>query len=468
MSKDVTDKALRKLLQFYKNAKKNITNKILDAHKKGNNDFYLRQTLTQIERELDKLYNQNRTWFEEQSDLSFRRGFHQFSKEIGTAATVEGAINFVKMNSTAVEMLSQSAVSCIGDALRQVKANTKNVINKIGRRENDIIADVGIQSSAEALAEISPSSAREKIISRLVSEEIATVTYRNGAKVPVDVYASMVARTTTHEATATAKLIAAEQDGYDLVKMSTHYPTCKTCAQLQGRVYSISGKDKRFPALSEAFKRGYNIVHPNCRHVVNVWVEDMKTDEEISEAVKNSNKLFDIDPRSEKERELYAAQQKRVRVNQSRALDMFNDSDAPIYTHISSQQVYENMQTTKIGQEYLKYIESLPERIKFDYYKLSEVYGEQLGTSIVIYMQKCDTPERVARTIIHECTHYKYGIGQSQWAESVCFAHELMHKYNRKTLTVAEKRRIIKAVKEGYDDVKWRKGGFINGRRKSH
>ena len=39
----------------------------------------------------------------------------------------------------------------------------------------------------------------------------------------------------------------------------------------------------------------------------------MKTDEEISDAVKNSNKPFDIDPRSEKERELYAAQQTRHR-----------------------------------------------------------------------------------------------------------------------------------------------------------
>lgn len=185
----------------------------------------------------------------------------------------------------------------------------------------------------------------------------------------------------------------------------------------------------------------------------------MKTDEEIKEASENSLKPFDTDPRSEKERELYAAQQRRVKVNQSRVIDIFDDSDAPEYTHITSQQVRENMKTTKIGQEYLKYTENLPERIKFDYFTPSEVYGEQRGASIVIYMRKCESVERVARTIIHECTHYRYGIGQSQWAESVCFAHELMHKYNRTTLTVAEKRRIIKAVKEGYDDMKWRKGG---------
>ncbi len=71
----------------------------------------------------------------------------------------------------------------------------------------------------------------------------------------------------------------------------------------------------------------------------------------------------------------------------------------------------------------------------------------------------CENPERAARTIIHECTHYRYGIGESQWAESVCVAQELKHKYKRDYLTISEKRRIIKAVKEGYPEYNWRKGG---------
>ena len=309
MSNEVTDKSLEKLLEYYKSAKESVIENIRAVRQRNGNDFYLRQALTQIEKELDKLYKQNKKWFEQQSELAFRRGYNQFSREIGRTASVEGAVNFVKMNNDAVEMLSQSAASNIGDALRQIKYNALYVVNKIGRRQDDVIADVGIKASAEALAVNAPSAAREQIIRDLAEKDIFSVTYRNGAKVSVEDYASMVARTTTHEAAATAKLIAAEQEGYDLVKMSTHYPTCKTCAQLQGRVYSISGKDKRFPPLSKAFKSGYNTVHPNCRHVVSVWAEEIKTDEEIKEASENSLKPFDTDPRSEKERELYSEQQ---------------------------------------------------------------------------------------------------------------------------------------------------------------
>ena len=81
-----------------------------------------------------------------------------------------------------------------------------------------------------------------------------------------------------------------------------------------------------------------------------------------------------------------------------------------------------------------------------------------------------NSPLKVARTVIHELTHYRYGIGGSQWSECVCIAHELMHKYNRKTLTFSEKKRIIEAVKRDsdYGKLNWRKGGIIHGRRKSH
>lgn len=158
------------------------------------------------------------------------------------------------------------------------------------------------------------------------------------------------------------------------------------------------------------------------------------------------------------------------KANYSKATDVFDDYGAPTNEHITPEQVYNNLQKSEIGKEYLKYAENLPESIKFDYEtNMSSLYGEENGGRIVIYMRSNSTAERVARTVIHECTHYRYGIGQSQWSECVCIAHELMHKYNKNTLTIAEKRRIIKAVKgdADYSRYNWRKGGIINGRRKS-
>ena len=74
------------------------------------------------------------------------------------------------------------------------------------------------------------------------------------------------------------------------------------------------------------------------------------------------------------------------------------------------------------------------------------------------------------QTVIHETTHFYYDIGQCQWSECVCIAQELKHARGREYLTISEKRAIIKAVKtdDDYKKLNWRKGGIINGRRKSH
>lgn len=121
----------------------------------------------------------------------------------------------------------------------------------------------------------------------------------------------MVARSTIREAGNTARLNQLTVNGYDLVKMSKYYPTCPICAPLQGRVYSISGQDKRFPPLSMAFGQ-YNNVHPNCRHVVTAWVESLRTPEEVQDAIEFSNQPFE-DNRSAKEVRLYKEQQDQAR-----------------------------------------------------------------------------------------------------------------------------------------------------------
>lgn len=93
------------------------------------------------------------------------------------------------------------------------------------------------------------------------------------------------------------------------------------------------------------------------------------------------------------------------------------------------------------------------------------VKAKELTGAITIYIKNCKDVKTATCALIHECTHRKYGIGQSQWAESQCVAAELLHRRNRDYLTMSEKRMLINAVKEVYPEYKWRKGGIINGRR---
>lgn len=84
-------------------------------------------------------------------------------------------------------------------------------------------------------------------------------------------------------------------------------PTCEICAKYQGKIYCISGKDKRFPALFEtALRSGYALMHPNCRHeFIPVWLELMD-EKELAAEIERSKISPQADTRSQKERDAYA------------------------------------------------------------------------------------------------------------------------------------------------------------------
>ena len=154
----------------------------------------------------------------------------------------------------------------------------------------------------------------------LTNGEGTSFKYANGAKMPVGKYAAMLARTTRAETDNLAMIQQALKEGIDLLKCGTVSPTCDICSVYQGRVYSISGKDSRYPALYQtAFKSGYSIIHPNCRHTWTPYHIELYTKEQQEEDRKRSNRSFkpDTDSRAfqqtERMREEYAKGQAKMR-----------------------------------------------------------------------------------------------------------------------------------------------------------
>ena len=110
---------------------------------------------------------------------------------------------------------------------------------------------------------------KQAMVEDMRKNGVFTVKYKNGAQVPLEAYAAMAARTARAETQNIGSIGWAEEHGIDYVQMSTVFPTCPVCARFQGRVYCISGKDKRFMPLfgeNSPLSRGYALVHPNCRH----------------------------------------------------------------------------------------------------------------------------------------------------------------------------------------------------------
>ncbi|MBQ8228519.1 MAG: hypothetical protein IJZ88_05840 [Clostridia bacterium] len=104
---------------------------------------------------------------------------------------------------------------------------------------------------------------------------------------------------------------------HDLVFTPSHNSTCGICSKYQNRVYSVSGRDKRFPKLPvEVIKTGK--FHSGCRHRFFAFfyfegctIEDTVFDEDTGlyktisfDAIKYSNRPF-IDTRDDYEKRLH-------------------------------------------------------------------------------------------------------------------------------------------------------------------
>ena len=105
--------------------------------------------------------------------------------------------------------------------------------------------------------------------------------------------------------------------GYDLVRCTTHHPTCEVCAQYQGRVYALTreaangkykgpnGEGLQFPLLYEtALSHGREAIHQNCRHSFSILPASVFSRKELSELSRNSMQPFE-DTRSDAERAEY-------------------------------------------------------------------------------------------------------------------------------------------------------------------
>lgn len=86
----------------------------------------------------------------------------------------------------------------------------------------------------------------------------------------------------------------------DLFECSKHECTCSECSKYQGRVFSISGKDKNFPKLPDfILKTGQ--IHKGCRHDFYPFYANVCSKSELVKAIKFSNRPF-VDSRSKKEK----------------------------------------------------------------------------------------------------------------------------------------------------------------------
>lgn len=141
------------------------------------------------------------------------------------------------------------------------------------RSSMDAIRQIAIESGRSEYREANEFTRRQmsqEILNRFSDRGITGMIDTSGRRWKLDTYAEMTARTQTANAARQAAMNRQQQYGLDLVRISSHSPCSTLCYPWQGKVYSITGKSRKYPPLQEAILGG--LFHSNCKHSSSAYI----------------------------------------------------------------------------------------------------------------------------------------------------------------------------------------------------
>ena len=290
---------IRELIKTYSDAQAKLISIIGQKQARKTNTMYEKRILKQVNQVLLELNSDTKLWLNEHIPKEYKKSVNKLIRQYADMnIKIDDFDTFSKLHEEKIDLLIRNA------------SNQMEVANSyIGRRTKDTVRQISIEATKQAeVTGRTVKQLRQELIDTFIDNKITTIKTKTGRNINIDSYAETVARSTTREAANVARIEHVTANGRNLVKMSSHATTCPICAPLQGRVYSIDGKDDRYPSLDVAFSGGYANIHPNCRHVILPYVKEL--DSNASRTREFSNRSFDIDPRSQTQIDNYNKIQK--------------------------------------------------------------------------------------------------------------------------------------------------------------
>lgn len=295
-------KSVKELQSFYKGVENDIT-KLLTTDASVNTAQQLNEKLSiALNAAVSYLTKVNREFAEKELPAAFTEGKSSI-KDAPVVSVKEAAAILEKQGfKYAKKGLSR-------DTYIELQTATQGAGNGLKTRINSIIKNLH-ETGQDTVYNV-----QQAILKDLQKNGLLTVEYANGARQPLHAYAAMAARSARIESINIGAIGGALQAGTDYVKMTSVPQCCKLCGAYQDKVYCISGKDKRFPALFKTVLRnGYALPHPNCRHEFVPWFIEMEAPDDVQKAIKNSQIKYDskgnlVDVRYQADIKEYAAWQ---------------------------------------------------------------------------------------------------------------------------------------------------------------
>lgn len=289
------DKKIEKLIEIYKEAEKRLIKTIAEKEVKGNVTTFYKEMLKQVQQELLRLKIFNTQWATDITKQLYIQAYEEAIKVLEINID-----NLTQLHKDAIELIAENIVNSLNEAT-----------NLVGRQIEDKIREIGLKDASMKFATGNTIKQMQKeLVNSLIDEGLTGIKDKLGRNIPISVYAETLARSIVAETQNTCVENTMKEHGKDLVKMTSHYGCCPVCAVYEGRVYSISGKDSRFPSLKSlpGFKDGYNNLHPRCAHRITAFIEKYN---DVEKEIKNSNRPFEVDKDKEASINKYYEEQKK-------------------------------------------------------------------------------------------------------------------------------------------------------------
>lgn len=233
----------------------------------------------------------------------------------GAAAAVE-SLAVVGVAVDAIEQTlkplihTQAAQAIMDEAFYSILEASEHMANDAKLRIEEAVRVANERSLVDG---VNRRKATREVLAGVLDRGITGMVAKNGARIPADKYMSGVVHYHQRKAHVTGVENMTVQNGYDLVYVNYVGLTCEYCATMQGRVYSISGNDKRFPKLER--RPPY---HSHCVHSLTPWIEEYATAKEVEKMIADSGRPF-VDNRTERNIRRYKEiQTRKSRKNETR------------------------------------------------------------------------------------------------------------------------------------------------------
>jgi len=199
--------------------------------------------------------------------------------------------DFVKINKKAINALLTNAYS-----------QTDAILSSAGKLSSSVIGQATQEALLQEIAKkrITGATERElvkKMETIIKDSGLKKVTTGSGRQYEPKSYAKMVSRTilTGAQVDGTANQMA--MNGDDLVIVSDHFGESDLCRPWENEILSVNGMYPGYTSLSDAKAGG--LFHPNCRHVIDPYHDELLTESKVWDAKSQSYKdLKDVEPQN--------------------------------------------------------------------------------------------------------------------------------------------------------------------------